>query len=468
MSDPTAWTLLEAAAAIRERRISSEELTRACLGRVARAQPRLNAFIAVDEGAVGAARDADAALARGEATGPLHGVPLAHKDMFYRAGKVTTCGSRIRAEFVARTTATVLSRLDAAGAVTLGRLNMSEFAMGPAGHNFHFGPARNPWNPDYITGGSSSGSGAAVAGRLAFGALGSDTGGSVRLPAAICGVVGLKPTQGRVSRAGVMGLSFSMDNVGPLARTAADVAVLFAVIAGADPADVTCSTRPVVAPRLDGDLAGLRIGVPTGWLTDLDPQVAAALEDSRGVLRDLGAELIEVAVPDLGPIAELAALVSMTEAAGLHQDWLRDRGGDYGPQVRARLLVGLRVPAALYQRAVQLRAVLLRAAHDAAFTRCDVLHMPVLPGPVPTQAEADVGAGPNMAAVVGNLSRFTRPISYLGLPALSQPIGFEAAGLPIGMQLVGKPFDEATLMRVGAAYERATEWTKRQPSEPHA
>src|SRR5690606_38792450 len=240
MTDPTQWTLVQASEALESGAISSRELTQACLSRIDRLQPTLNCFIHVDpDEALVEADAADSRRARGEPLGPLHGIPLAHKDMYYVAGRLSTCGSTIRRDFWPENSCTVMERLAAAGAVNLGGLNMSEFAVGPTGHNVHWGHCRNPWNPEHVTGGSSSGSGSAVGGRLAFGALGSDTGGSIRLPAGICGVVGLKPTQTRVSRHGVMGLSFSLDCVGPLARTVRDCARLFVAIAGHDPKDPT-------------------------------------------------------------------------------------------------------------------------------------------------------------------------------------------------------------------------------------
>ncbi len=270
MSDLTALTLRDAAAAPPRGRVRAEALTEACLDRIERLQPKLNCFIRVTaEAARERARAADMAVKAGRPLGLLHGVPLAHKDMFYRAGEVCSCGSKIRADFAPDHTATVLTRLDAAGAAELGRLNMAEFAMGPTGHNEHFGRCRNPWNPDYITGGSSSGSGAAVAAGLVFGALGSDTGGSVRLPAAACGVAGIKPTLGRVSRHGAMPLSHSLDCIGVLARSVGDCARLLSVIAGADPHDGMSSRRPAADYErgLDeaanpGALAGDVIGIP--------------------------------------------------------------------------------------------------------------------------------------------------------------------------------------------------------------
>ena len=290
------------------------------------------------------------AVKDGRAIGPLHGVPLAHKDMFYRAGEVCTCGSKIRADFVPDHTATVLTRLDAAGGIELGRLNMAEFAMGPTGHNEHFGRCRNPWNPDYITGGSSSGSGAAVAAGLAFGALGSDTGGSVRLPAAACGVVGIKPTLGRVSRYGTMPLSHSLDCIGVLARTVGDCARLLSVIAGADEQATACRagipfrttsevSTTATPPR---SLAGVTVGVPNHYYYDgVDQETAEALAASRAVLEARGAKIADVPIGDHGAINDLAAAILSPEAAALHLPWLRERPQDYAEQTRARLLVGL-------------------------------------------------------------------------------------------------------------------------------
>src|SRR6516225_11954662 len=293
-SEPALMSLTAVAKAIAERRLSSHELTRSCLHRIARWQPHINAFMSIEaEAALKAADEADAALAAGRNLGPLHGVPLAHKDMYYDAGKVVTCGSLIRRDFVATTTSTALRRLRDAGSIRLGSLQMAEFAYGPTGHNAHYGAVRNPFAPDHITGGSSSGSGAAVAARLTFAALGSDTGGAVRMPAHFCGVTGLKTTVGRISRAGAMPLSQSLDTVGPLARTAEDCAVLLALMAGPDPEDPTASHAPVpdymAATR--ASLKGLKIGVPSNfYVDDLDKDVARILDETIATLRREGAE----------------------------------------------------------------------------------------------------------------------------------------------------------------------------------
>jgi aspartyl-tRNA(Asn)/glutamyl-tRNA(Gln) amidotransferase subunit A len=464
VKDPAALTLREAAAAIAQGKLSAEALLEACLDRVERLQPVLNCFIRVTaERARQHAREADAAVKAGRPLGPLHGVPLAHKDMFYRAGEVCTCGSKIRRDFVPDHTATVLTRLDAAGAIEVGHLNMAEFAMGPTGHNEHYGRCRNPWNPDHITGGSSSGSGAAVAAALVFGALGSDTGGSVRLPAAACGVVGIKPTLGRVSRYGTMPLSHSLDCIGVLARSVGDCARLLALIAGADERDGMTSRRPV--PDYEhgleeaaqaGALTGVRIGIPNRYyFDDIDPEVAALIGDSRRVLESRGAKVVDVPVGDHGALNDLSNAVLWPEAAGLHLGWLRERPQDYAKQSRARLLVGLGVPATLYGEALRARARLLEELLRDAFSKCDVLHVPVLKKAVPTAAETDVGGGAAMQHVLGQIVANTRPFNFLGLPGLSVPIGLTGNGLPQAMQLVGRPFREDLLFRLGAAYEAA-------------
>lgn len=462
--------LVEVAEAIRTRKVSAVEVTGACIQRIERLQPTLNCFISIEaEEALKAAERADGETARGVVRGPLHGVPLAHKDMLYRAGKITTCGSKIRKDFVPSYTATVHTRLDAAGALNLGTLNMSEFAFGPTGHNAHWGHCRNPWNPDYITGGSSSGSGAAVAGRLVFGALGSDTGGSVRLPAGICGLAGLKPTQGRVSRYGVMPLSFSLDQVGPLARSVRDCARIFSVIAGHDPQDSTSSTMPAddYEARLSGGVRGMRIGVPTNFFyDDISDEVRACMEESCRVFRELGAEIVEVQVPHLDILDGLSNVIMASEAATIHGKWLRTRPDDYQPQVRQRIMAGLFYPATKYLEALDARPHVAADVIDAVFAKADVLHAPLLPCPVPTIGETDLGGSADAHAIVGSLSRLTRPLNYLGFPGLTVPAGFDGNGLPIAFQLLGRPYSEATLLRAGHTYQTATDWHRRVPDHP--
>lgn len=465
-TEPALMSLVAVAKAIAEKKLSSHEVTRSCLHRVAQWQPRLNAFMAIESDAALAAADAaDAALAKGNSHGVLHGVPLAHKDMYYEAGKVVTCGSLIRRDFVAKTTATALQRLKDAGTIRLGSLQMVEFAFGPTGHNVHYGAVRNPWNVDHITGGSSSGSGSAVAARLTFAALGSDTGGSIRMPAHFCGVTGLKTTVGRVSRAGAMPLSQSLDTVGPLAQSAEDCALLLGLMAGADPEDATASTLPVpdyMAATKDS-IKGLKIGVPTAfYVDDLDPEVARVLDDTIAVLKKEGAEIVKVELPDQRQLTAACQLVLAAEAAAFHKRWMIERPQDYGPQVLMRLQNGLAIPAVSYLEAMRWRGPAL-AAYLAAVTGTDAVLAPVGPVPAPTIAESDVGNGPDAEAVIQRLTRFTRPVNYLGLPSLAVPAGFTKTGLPVGMQLIGRSFDEAMLLRIGAAFQRTTDFHAQVP-----
>jgi aspartyl-tRNA(Asn)/glutamyl-tRNA(Gln) amidotransferase subunit A len=468
-SEPALMSLTAVADAIADKRISSREATQSCLDRIAKWQPHLNAFMAIEaDDALKAADAADAALANGGRRGRLHGVPMAHKDMYYETGKVVTCGSRIRRDFVATTTSTALQRLKDAGTIRLGSLQMAEFAYGPTGHNAHFGAVHNPFAPDHITGGSSSGSGSAVAARLTFAALGSDTGGSIRMPAHFCGVTGLKTTVGRVSRAGAMPLSQSLDTVGPLARTVEDCAVLLGLMAGADPADPTALAVPVpdYAAASVQSIKGLTIGVPGAfYVDDLDAEVASTLDATIATLKREGANVIQVDLPDQRQLSGAAQLVLAVEAAAFHKRWLIERPQDYGPQVLMRLQNGLAISAVTYLEALRWRGPAL-AAHNAATAKVDAVIAPVSPVPAPTIAESDVGGSPGAEAVIQRLTRFTRPINYLGLPSLAIPAGFTRQGLPVGLQLIGRSFGEATLLRIGAAFQRATDFHDKVPQLP--
>ena len=465
-TEPTLMSLTSVAKAIAQKRLSSREATQSCLERIAQWQPRLNAFMAIEADAALAAADAaDALLAKGNLSGALHGVPMAHKDMYYDAGKVVTCGSKIRRDFVATTTSTALQRLKDAGTVRLGSLQMVEFAYGPTGHNAHYGPVHNPWGLDHITGGSSSGSGAAVAARLTFAALGSDTGGSIRMPAHFCGITGLKTTVGRISRAGAMPLSQSLDTVGPLARSAEDCALLLGLMAGADPDDPTAVAGPLpdYAAAAREPIKGLTIGVPAAfYVDDLDPEVAAILDETIAVLKREGANIVQVELPDQRQLTAACQLVLAVEAAAFHKRWLIERPQDYGPQVLMRLQNGLAIPGVSYLEVMRWRGPAL-AAHLAAVDGVDAVIAPVAPVAAPTIAESDVGNSPDAESVIQRLTRFTRPINYLGLPSLAIPTGFTSAGLPVGMQLIGRSFDEAMLLRIGAAFQRATDYHQRVP-----
>ena len=422
VSDPALLSLAQA------REVPPRELLKACRARIEKWQPRINAFIEIEEN-------------------PKGGVPLAHKDMFYRAGRVSSCGSKIRRGWVANETSAALERLDAAGFADLGRLNMSEFAYGPTGHNEHFGDCRNPWNPDYITGGSSSGSGAALAARLVFGALGSDTGGSVRLPAAACGVTGLKTTWGRVPLRGAMPLSHSLDTIGPLARSAEDCAILMREIAGEGYGE---------------EKSTVRIALSTEWIErNADPQVATAV---LAAAKSLDRDAVEVEPPDFDTLSAHCLVVMQAEASAQHAQWMRERPQDYSSAVRARLEAGYAIPATAYLEALRLRAAWLERFCAQTLGAADLYLLPTIPVPLPTREQTGPKGGADMPRLLSDLTRLTRWVNYLGLPALALPCGFDSRGLPLSLQLVGRPFSEALLLAAGQRYQRASDWHQRVPA----
>jgi len=454
-------TLVEAAAAIRDGDVTSEAVTRACLDEIERVAPALNCFIRVDgETALERAAACDRARRAGRPLGALHGVPLAHKDMFYRGGAVVSCGSRILADFRPAENSVLLARLEEAGALNLGALHMAEFAMSPMGYNAHLGHGRNPWNPAHVSGGSSSGSGAATAARLVFGALGSDTGGSVRMPAAICGVTGLKPTQGRLPLGGAMPLAPSLDCAGFLARSAADITCLMGAATGdGEMFDAIAAGRP-------SGSGGIVVAVP-----DLDAADGPMTEEIRSIvrhaaddLRAAGAVLRPVPMPDLAELGLIANVILGSEAAAIHRPWLESRPGDYGRQVRRRIERGLLYPATRYIDALRLRGPLL-ADFLARYldSGAAALLLPVLPEPVPAIEETTAGSETEIEERFGSFSYWTRAINYLGLPSLALPAGFTGNGLPTGIQLVGRPLSEPLLLRIGRQFQEVTDWHRRKP-----
>lgn len=466
MSDPATRSLTELAAALRARKLSSRELTQAMLKRIDTLNPKLNAFVSVEpDNALKSAKEADARLARGENLGPLHGVPLAHKDMYYTKGMVAGCGSKIRKDWVAPATSTAIARLEAAGSFRIGALHMAEFAYGPTGHNEHLGPARNPWDVTRITGGSSSGSGSAVGARLVSAALGSDTGGSIRLPAHFCGVTGMKPSYGRVSRANAMPLSHTLDSVGPLAQSADDCALIMEAIMGPDPLDpVTDGALPWDRNQAARAIPGLKIGVPNSfYVDDLEADVAAALDATIKACEKLGASVTRVSLPDQMVVSAAALIVLAVEAASVHIVNLRTRPQDFGAQVRSRLENGLAYSAIEYLEALRWRGPAL-AAHLDAIGDVDVIIAPVSRAAAPTIEETDVGGGPGAESAIQAITRFMRSINYLGLPALVVPSGHTRSGLPIGMQLIGRPFGDETLVALGRAFQAATDHHSRMPA----
>jgi aspartyl-tRNA(Asn)/glutamyl-tRNA(Gln) amidotransferase subunit A len=470
VSDLALLSLSEVADAIAAKQTTSVAATEACFARIDAWQERTNAFLRTDKDkALARASAMDAELAVGKRRSPLHGVPMAHKDLYYRKGELSTAGSAIRRDWRAPFTATVLDRLDAAGVVELGFLNMAEFAAGPTGHNVHFSHCRNPWDRTRITGGSSSGSGAAVAARMIYGSLGSDTGGSIRLPASACGVVGMKATYGRVSRYGAAARSWSLDHVGPLTRTARDNARILAIVAGHDPNDSTTSARDVPdyeAGIADG-VAGLRIGLalPSDGLAPLDAEIGAAVQAAADTLGKLGAKVSTAKLPDFTALYRSAEVIVKCEAAAMHRPWM-EANAPYANQVRTRAEAGFFIPATHYIDSLRLRAKFVAEFLETSMTGVDAVLLPAIPFPLPTIEETDTetSGGPATLTMVSRFTGLTRPFNTLGVPALSVPCGFDRNGAPIGLQLVGRPFGEALLYRIGHAYQGATDFHQRAPA----
>src|SRR5438034_3958026 len=460
--------MTELARMIAARDVSPVEVVQAHLDRIAALDGKLKSYITVmGESALAAARTAEAAVQSGADIGPLHGVPVGLKDLYCTKGVKTTGGSKILGDWVPEEDATVVARLAGAGAIALGKLNMHEFAYGPEGLNPHYGTPWNPWDAKVhrICGGPSSGSGASVAAGLCPGALGSDTGGSIRIPASLCGISGLKPTYGRVSRAGVLPLSWSMDHAGPMARTAADCALMLGAMAGYDPADPTTSVLPVpdYMAALTGDVKGLRVGLLRAHFTDVAaPEVRDAVLAAAKTLERAGAVVDEVSLAHVAHVAAASFAIVATEALAYHAEWLRTRASDYQPDVRERLRMGAFVSGVHYVRAQQVRQ-LVRREVDAALERRDVLLAPATPIPAPVLGETETALGDGPSDVRSALIRLTRPFNFSGHPACSLACGFTTGGLPIGMQIVGRPFDEATVLRVADAYQRSTDWHTRRP-----
>jgi aspartyl-tRNA(Asn)/glutamyl-tRNA(Gln) amidotransferase subunit A len=443
-----------AAESLRARRVSSVELTTAALARIEH-HANLRAFLTVtaDE-ALQQARDADRELAARHDRGPLHGIPIALKDLFATRGVRTTGGSRVHENWVPGFDATVVERLRAAGAVVLGKLNMHEMAYGITSANPHFGAVRNPWNPEHSPGGSSGGSGAAVASQMVFMAMGTDTGGSIRIPASFCGVVGLKPTYGRVSRHGVLPLGYSLDHMGPLTATVRDAAVALNVIAGRDAKDPTSSRHPVVdfEPDNSCSIRGLRIGFPDSFFFDrLDPDVETAVRGAIARAESLGALVEPVRLPDMTAVNAVARVVLLAEASAVAGPAL-DRRELFGPDVLALLDQGRLVPATDYINAQRLRRR-IRREFDQLWREVDCLVTPTTPNTAPRIGETTIRLGGQDEDVRLATTRLVRGINLLGYPALSLPCGLSSNGLPVGLQIIGPAFQEALILRLGAALE---------------
>ena len=478
-------SLREAVTRVRQRAVSAADVTRAALARIAAVDTGIGAFLTLNEvEAIAAAEAIDRRIAAGQDPGSLAGIPIAVKDNICTAGLRTTAGSRILERFVPAFDATVTARLRAAGAVVVGKANCDEFGMGSSTENSALGTTRNPWDSARVPGGSSGGSAVAVAAREAYGALGTDTGGSVRLPSAFCGVVGLKPTYGRVSRFGVIAYASSLDQVGPLARDVADVAVLLEAIAGHDPADSTASPRPVPSylAALDGKVKGLRLGLPREYFVEgMQPEVESAVRAAVDHLAGLGAIIEPVSLPHTEYAIATYYLIATAEASSnlarydgvryglreprpvLGEMYEATRARGFGAEVKRRIMLGTYALSAGYYDAYYLKAqqvrTLIRMDFQKVFDTCDALVTPVSPT---TAFRLGEKTADPVTMYLSDI--FTISVNLAGLPALALPCGADKAGLPVGLQVIGRPFDEETVLRVGHAYEQSTEWHRRRPA----
>lgn len=460
--------LAESARLIAEKKISPVELTGAILDRMERFGEGLAAFVSVhrDE-AMQIASASESMINAGYNIGPLHGVPVAIKDNIALAGRATSAGSKILQGRIADTDAEVVRKLKSAGANLLANTNMHEFAWGATSENPHYGSVRNPWDVRRIASGSSGGSGAAVAARLVPAALGTDTGGSIRLPSGANGISGIRPTIGRVSNRGIIPLAWSMDTCGPMARSAEDCALLLQVIAGADPQDSGTADVPVgdYLGELNRGVSGLKIGiVPDYFFNQLQPAVLKATQDALDVFKSLGAQVVEVSIKDLDANISALMTIESAEPSAFHQRWMRECPEKYGENVRFMFEQGELYLASHYLQAQRYRTILRERFLEAFADRVDLFALPTLPFTAPIIGTAEIELEPGVVKpTLEAIMRFTGIASVTGLPALSVPSGFDNDGLPIGLQLLGKPFDEGTLFRVGHAFQKATDYHLQQP-----
>ncbi|MBI4893938.1 MAG: amidase [Acidobacteria bacterium] len=461
-------TALEAAAALRQKKVSSAELTLSALAQIEKHNGRLNAFLTVTaEAALEAARAADADFAAGLDRGPLQGIPIAHKDLLLTQGVRTTGGSKVFANYVPAQDGTVVRKLKEAGSVMVGKTLLHEHAYGITCNNPHYGPVRNPWDTERIPGGSSGGSAAALVAGMCLLATGTDTGGSIRVPASYCGVTGMKPTYGRVSKHGVLPLGFSLDHVGPMARTVRDTAAMLQAMAGFDERDQTTVDRPVpqyLPAEGEVSLAGLKIGLPQNFFFEkLDPQVDNAVHFLAYTAQDLGAELVEVRLPDGHQLNVVSQVLLLAEAAAVHEPYLRKQRAAYGADVAALLDMGRLIPATDYLQADRLRKRMLGVFLNV-LKEVDCLLVPATPFAAPLIGQTEVEVAGSLEDTRLATTKYTRAFSALGLPVLSMPAGFTKAGLPVGCQIVGRPWEEDLLFKVGAGLEDRTGLWKRTPA----
>lgn len=459
-------TISEISRDIRAGGVSPVELTKEAFDQIQTLDGTVNAFITVErEKALADAELAEQEIRDGFYRGPLHGIPYAAKDLFYTNGVKTTIGSKVLGEFVPDYDAAVIEKLNESGAIRVGKTNLHEWALGITNDNPHYGPVRNPWDTERIPGGSSGGSAAALASEMCWFSLGSDTGGSIRIPASLCSVIGLKPTFGRVSRYGCFPLGHTLDHVGPFTRSVEDAALVYEAIAGNDYRDDSSVDRPMHLPALtqEPSLQGIRIGVPTNFYFDnVEPVVSRAVQRALGVFEGLGAEIVDLAVPDIAQANAIARLILHVEAASVHHRRLQAHREDFGADTRSLFEQGSLIPATHYLDAQRARRV-FNEQFMALFKKVDVLVTPAMPTTAAKIGEESVTINGIQEDTRMASTRFARALNLTGMPLLTQPCGFTAEGLPIGLQIVAGLFDEARLLEIGHAYETATQWTKRKP-----
>jgi aspartyl-tRNA(Asn)/glutamyl-tRNA(Gln) amidotransferase subunit A len=478
-------TIREASDLIREREVSSAELTKSVLSRIEKLDSRLNSYITVlRDQSIKSAEEADKQLASGNYQSPLHGIPISIKDIFVMKGVRTTCGSKILENFVSPYDSTVTKKLKNAGAIILGKSNMDEFAMGSSTETSYFGPTMNPWDLERVPGGSSGGSASAVAASLCLASVGTDTGGSIRQPAALCGVVGMKPTYGRVSRFGMIAFASSLDQGGPIAKSVEDAAIMLKLISGGDSKDSTSVNISVPDYRecLKDDIRGIRIGVPKEYFVKgIDGEVEQAIRNAIALVEDLGGDVEEISLPHteyavsayyiIAPSEASSNLarydgvrygLRMTEAKNLIDMYKETRAAGFGDEVKRRIMIGTYGLSAGYYDAYYLKAqrvrTLIKRDFEEAFKTVDVIVTPTSPEPAFRIGEK---SGDPLKMYLSDI--FTIPCNLAGLPGISTPCGFTTTGLPIGLQILGKPFDEETILRVAYAYEQHTNWRERKP-----
>ena len=456
----------ELAPLVKSKEVSPVEIIDAHLARIDATEPVLNSFITLlADQARSAARQSEADIQKGNYRGPLHGIPVALKDLYNTGGVRTTSGSRVFDNYIPEEDCTVAARFRDAGAILLGKLNMHQFAYGPTGENPDYGHMHNPWDPEKVTGGSSGGSGSAAAAGQCTITTGSDTGGSIRIPAALCGIVGLKPTYGLVSRHGLTPLSWSLDHPGPMVRTVEDAALSMNVIAGYDPKDVASARVdiPDYTSALTNDVRGLRIGVPKEYFyAPLDPEVDQSVHDALDLLESMGAVVTVVDLPMYKDTQAISTAILMAEASAYHQDLLGRDGDKLYPPVRLRLEAGLFITAADYLRAQQGRTIFNQQARRL-LDDVDLLAGPTEPVTAPQLLAEKVQVGEHEIGTTAALTQYTRPYNISGFPAIAIPCGFSQSGMPMSLQLAGRPFDELTVLRAAHAYEQATDWHNRRP-----